>query len=137
MDQNSWGFNEVEHTADWELQVWAPTMEQLLESAARGMNALAGVRLCQSPRIERKFSIDTADPETRLVSFLSELLYFGEMEGLGFDNFQLTIHGDILKADVSGASIASIDKEIKAVTYHALEISKSPRGLDVKIVFDV
>ncbi len=137
MDQNSWGFNEVEHTADWELGVWAPTMELLLESAARGMNALAGVQLCELPRIERNFSIDTADPETRLVSFLSELLYFSEMEGLGFDSFQLTINGDIFKATVRGAPIASMDKEIKAVTYHKLEILKSPRGLEVKIVFDV
>jgi SHS2 domain-containing protein len=131
------GFCEIEHTADWELLVWAPSMELLLECAARGMNSLAGMHLRESPRIERDFHIDAADPETRLVSFLSELLYLGELEGLGFDDFQLAIEGDILSAVISGAPIASIDKEIKAVTYHELEIIKTPRGMEVKIVFDV
>jgi SHS2 domain-containing protein len=137
MEHNASGFIEVEHTADWKLLVWAPSMELLLETAARGMNALAGMYLQESPRIKREFCIEAADPETRLVSFLSELLYFSEMEGLGFDDFQLSIDGDKLTAIVFGAPIANIDKEIKAVTYHGLEIIQSPRGLEIKIVFDV
>jgi SHS2 domain-containing protein len=38
------GYREREHTADWELEVWAPDLPRLLEQAARGMYRLAGLR---------------------------------------------------------------------------------------------
>jgi len=44
MDNSQSGFREREHTADWELQVWAPSFSGLLEQAARGMYALSGTR---------------------------------------------------------------------------------------------
>ena len=37
------GHREVEHTADLELEVWAPDMPALIEEAARGMYGLMGV----------------------------------------------------------------------------------------------
>ncbi|MFC2053874.1 archease, partial [Chloroflexota bacterium] len=30
------GFREIEHTADWELEVWAPDILELLKQAAIG-----------------------------------------------------------------------------------------------------
>jgi SHS2 domain-containing protein len=42
-----------------------------------------------------------------------------------------------LHASLEGAQLVSIDKEIKAVTYHNIAIKKTPRGLQVRIVFDV
>ena len=39
------GYREIEHTADWELKVWAPDLRGLLEQAARGMYALSGIIL--------------------------------------------------------------------------------------------
>jgi SHS2 domain-containing protein len=45
-------------------------------------------------------------------------------------------HYDLL-AELEGSVIASIDKEIKAVTYHNMAIEASSQGLRVSIVFDV
>ena len=39
------GFREKEHTADWELDVWAPDLPALLDQAARGMYWLMGAQL--------------------------------------------------------------------------------------------
>ena len=137
MRKTSWGYEEMEHTADWELHVWAASMEELFIAAAFGMNSLAGLKLESTPRIIREVVINAGDPETMLVSFLSELLYFSEMDGLGFDNFQITIAGDSVSGILTGAPIESIEKEIKAVTYHNLEILKTQCGLEARIVFDV
>jgi len=131
------GYREVEHTADWELEVWAPDLTGLLEQAARGMYALCGVRLQAGPRQMRSFTLQAIDAESLLVSFLSELLYIAEQEGLGFDNYQLLVEGNSLYAELGGAPLASLNKEIKAVTYHNLEIRQSPGRLDIRIVFDV
>jgi SHS2 domain-containing protein len=131
------GFRELEHTADWELEAWAPDLPALLEQSARGMYALAGARLQAGPRLDRRLDLPMKDPESLLVTFLAELLFLEEQDGLAFDTFNLHIEGELLHASLGGAQLVSIDKEIKAVTYHNLAIQKTPRGLEVKIVFDV
>jgi SHS2 domain-containing protein len=131
------GFREIAHTADWELQVWAPNLSSLLEQAARGMYVLAGTRLKTGPRLDRKIDLQTPDRESLLVEFLAELIYLGEVEGLGFDTFDLALENEALHAQLSGAPVESQIKEIKAVTYHNLAIRETERGLEANIVFDV
>ena len=131
------GFRELEHTADWELEVWGPDLPNLFEQAARGMYALKGIRLEPQPRVERTLKLHAPDQESLLVAFLAELLFLEEVEGLGFDTFELRLDEDSLSARMSGAPVGSPGKDIKAVTYHNLAIRKTERGLEVNIVFDV
>ncbi len=137
IDELQAGFEEKEHTADWELHVWGQDLSHLLEQAAIGMNALAGVSLKNESRLERSLNLHYSDTEDLLVSFLNEILFLGEMEGLGFDGFELIIEDNQVHARLFGAPIASLNKEIKAVTYHNLKIERTPRGLEAHIVFDV
>lgn len=136
------GYEEVEHTADWALRVWAPDLPELLSEAARGMNALAGVKMDTANPVSRPIQLTAADGESLLVTFLSELLYLAEQENLAFDSFALTITagaqgGLRLDGILHGASIAAISKAIKAVTFHNLHIQKTPDGLEATVVFDV
>lgn len=131
------GFREIEHTADWELQVWAPEFAGLLEQAALGMLALSGTRLAQAPRIQRNLDLHADDAESLLVSFLSELNYIAGVENIAFDRYRLILNGFDLHGEMDGAPVASIDKEIKAVTYHNLALQQFADGLRVNIVFDV
>lgn len=131
------GFEEIEHTADWALRVWAPSPSELFRQAAIGMNSLCEVKLDQSTRIEEKLELSAIDLESLLVSFLSELVYYGEEEATAFDRFSIEINGVRLKAEMVGAPVVSRKKEIKAVTYHNLEIVETDSGFEVVIVFDV
>jgi len=135
-------FEELPHTADWSLRVWAANLNQLLSESARGMNALTGVRLAENPRVRRTFTASAPDVENLLVSFLSELVYFADVDRLAFDHFD--IHLDMeagqpfrLSATLHGAPILSSDKAIKAVTFHNLQIQQTPLGVEVEMVFDV
>lgn len=131
------GFKEHEHTADWELEVWAPDFASLLEQAARGMYALAGIRLQAGSQRKARVQFEAEDREALLVKFLQELLYLGEIEGLAFDQFHLTLDGLRLLADLEGSLMQSRSKEIKAVTYHNLAVLDSERGVEARVVFDV
>ncbi|PWH18995.1 MAG: protein archease [Anaerolineae bacterium] len=137
MENSPAGFREVEHAADWALQVWAPQLDSLLEQAARGMLTLAGIQVSNASAIECEIEITFLDREQLLVKFLSELLYFIEQENLAFTEYQLSLDRDRLKARVRGYPIRSIDKAIKAVTYHNLEVRQTERGYEAYIVFDV
>ena len=131
------GFREIAHTADWALEVWAPDLDRLFDQAARGMYWLMATRLQPAPRIERALSLEGQDAESLLVSFLSELLYLGEIEGLGFDQFQVRVHADRLDAVIRGAPIAGLEKEIKAVTFHNLKLQPTAEGWEATLVVDV
>jgi SHS2 domain-containing protein len=131
------GFEELPHTADWQIRVWAPNLPALFAEAARGMNALTGARPAPGPRVTRTFEVEASDTETLLVAFLSELVWATEQENLVFDVFKLVFEGPRLKVKMSGSHLHSIIKTIKAITYHNLQIQKMGTGFQVEIVFDV
>ena len=131
------GHREIEHTADWELEVWAPDLPALMEEAARGMYELMGVEVSEESRCHRQIELLADDREQLLVSFLGELLFLVEDEDLAFDGFLLKVDDTSLVARLEGGSIVSRSKEIKAVTYHRLEVSETKRGLETSIIFDV
>jgi SHS2 domain-containing protein len=132
------GFREHAHTADWELEVWAPDLPILLEQAARGMYALSGVQLQAGSSRKHSMTLHAADAESLLVRFLSELLWVEQDQHLGFNDFSITVDDDYnLRAKLRGSTIANLDKEIKAVTYHNLVVQTTSQGLHVSIVFDV
>ena len=137
MEKKNAGFKEIEHTADWALFVWAPTLDVLFAQAGLGMNALADLDLAPGPQISRHLEIDGEDKEILLVAFLSELLFIGENESLGFDTFEITLENDKMLAEITGAVINSREKEIKAVTFHNLGIKQRDKMFEVEIVFDV
>lgn len=131
------GYEEIPHTADWSIRVWAQDMVGLLAESARGMYWLAGARLADDPREVHTYETTGPDGESLLVAFLSELVYYAEQENLGFDDFDIQIKDGRLKVEMGGAPLHLLDKAIKAVTWHNLKINETARGLEVEIVFDV
>ena len=132
------GYEEIPHTADWALKIWANDLSGLLAESARGMYMLANAEPAESPRVRRELTINAEDAEGLLVVFLTELLHFSESEKIIFDIFsKLEIEGFNLNAMMEGAALLAIEKEIKAVTWHNLQICETERGLEVEIVFDV
>jgi len=137
LEKEKMGYEEIPHTADWSIRVWAQDLERLLAESARGMYWLAGAELADKPHITKTFEVEESDAESLLVAFLSELVFYAEQGNLGFDDFDIQINNGRLKVELSGAPLKSIDKAIKAVTWHNLNITKTARGLEVEIVFDV
>ncbi len=130
-------FEELPHTADWALRVRAASLPELFAEAARGMNTLSGAQPALGSRISRTFTSTAPDAESLLVAFLSELVFAAEQEKLVFDTFEVTVEVPQLHVELSGAPILSINKLIKAVTYHNLQIRPTDSGFEAEIVFDV
>jgi SHS2 domain-containing protein len=119
------------------MHVRAADLAGLFAECGRGMTELQGIRLAPGPRVPRTFETTAGDTESLLVAFLSELVFAAEHEKMAFDRFHIEISGKRLKAGMSAAPILSMDKAIKAVTYHNLQIQKTEQGYEVEIVFDV
>ncbi len=132
------GYQEIVHTADWALRVWAASLPELFRQAALGMYfLLEAAPTGDGERHTLILTLTAVDAESLLVSFLSELLYICENDNLAFDQFEIAItHGE-LEAKLTGGRLESMRPEIKAVTYHDLNILKSQAGYETTIVFDV
>jgi SHS2 domain-containing protein len=135
-------YEEIAHTADWCLRVWAADMAHLFIESAKSMNALSGIALAEGPRLKRTLSASALDAESLLIAFLSELVNYYELDRLAFDHIDLTLDLNedqpcSLTATLFGAGFRSRNKLIKAVTYHDLNIRQTGRGYEVEIVFDV
>jgi len=131
------GYREIPHTADWELEVWAPNLLGLLEQAALGMYQLTGIVISSTPCVSHNLVLQLSEPETLLVDFLNELLFLCESEDIAFSEFDLWLDESHMHAQLRGAEIQSMEKEIKATTYHDLHIVETDQGLVARIVFDV
>ena len=137
MGPNRW--EEIDHTADWSIQVYGQDLAGLLESAAYGMVALLGGQLSEESRDGIwRFQLSAPDAETLLIDWLTELIWLIEEENVLFSQFEIEQTGDVaVEARATGKTGASFAKHIKAATYHNLEIRQTEGELETVVVFDV
>ncbi len=131
-------FEEIEHTADWALRVRGQNLTDLFRNAALGMLSLLDIESVPGNSESRFFELKAEDTETLLVSWLEELLYPLEVENAAVVDFQVDVLEKAqLKATIELKKIASIKKEIKAVTFNELDIRPVDSGYETIVVYDV
>lgn len=131
------GYREIAHTADWELEAWAPDLAGLIVQAVCGMQSLAGIELEQGLQTLETIVVEGDDPESLLVGMLAELLYIQESRKLGVEQLLVQVNDKRIVAETILRRALLIRKEIKAVTWHHLKIENFDGGVKTRIVFDV
>jgi SHS2 domain-containing protein len=132
-------YREVEHTADWAIEVWGETVEALFVHAAMAMFELQGADLAAEPAVTATASCQAMDLETLLVGWLNELLYLSEVEDALFTRFEITIdrHDEPrLTATARGTHGRGRLAHVKAVTYYHLSVEQTPADWRGTVTFD-
>ncbi|MCJ7512718.1 MAG: archease [Anaerolineales bacterium] len=131
-------YREIDHTADVALRVHGHDLAELLVNAANGMVELAGIETQAGPRGLHPLNLCAPDAETLLVTWLEEILSQAETEHTLLEDYTIRVtNSTVLEGEAWTAPIRHIGKEIKAVTFHDLEIRPGGSGLEATIVFDV
>jgi len=150
-------FEIFDHTADMGMRVYAPTMSALLVPAAQGLYAMIGdlatratshgtARLGRASDVEAEedLTIECAgdEPAVMLRDYLAELLYHFEGDkkfATAFDKTELSEHR--LRASMR---LSAIDEtrsvyhhEVKAITYHELDIMPVEGGFMATVIVDI
>jgi len=96
------------------------------------------------PRIRRKIKVRADTLDELLYAFLSELVALKDSEGLVFSEFHVDIKGDgpyTLQAEVAGEKVRPEHEpraDVKAVTYHMLEVGETGGGRKyAQVVLDI
>ena len=132
------GYEEVEHTADVALRVWADDLKSLFIEAASGMFQLIGECDADSPHIRNHIKLEAPDAEALLVDWLNELLYLHEVQTACYCCFDVRgFTTTSIVADVAGNALDSERKAVKAATFHDLRIRRTSTGYETVVVFDV
>ena len=137
----SW-MREFDHTADLGVEVEASNIEQLFERAAYAMFWLiADVDDVESD-ISIPIEIDAEDIGALMVAWLSELNYRHQVDGLVFSRFQVEqssdsfLHGTAIGEGISHGR-PRVFGEIKAVTYHDLQVGCDGERCRARVIFDI
>lgn len=135
-------FELIEHTADTGIRAYGSSLGEVFENCALGMVSLmmdpGSVDPAQSVSIEAS----AMDLKALLVGWLSEILFEVEAGGWAFNAFSVS---EISETRVVGAGRGEpldpqkhgVKEEIKAATYHMLEIDRQDGGWAAQVIFDV
>ena len=132
-------YRELDHIADWAIEVWGQDLAALFEHAAVALFEMQGADLTAEPTVTAVASCQGMDLETLLVAWLNELLYLSEMNDALFTWFQVAIVGDLepaLTASVRGVPGRGHLAHVKAVTYYRLAVEPTPAGWRATVTFD-
>ncbi|MBI9048457.1 MAG: archease [Anaerolineaceae bacterium] len=131
-------YKEIEHTADIALEIWAKDFPGLLIQAGWGMLHLMGTETDQLPKDEKLTVVFSfTQHEDVLVQALNEILFQLEANDLIFIPQALLLNDHSAQVEYLGGKTDLLLTEIKAVTYHQMQIVEDKKGLRTIIVFDV
>lgn len=128
------------HTADLKIKVFGKTKEELFSNALLAMTEALKPEITESkePAI-RDIVVKSADLETLLVDFLSEILYLVQTNKEIYPEINFKEFSDTkLKGKIFGKKIERFGEDIKAVTYHNLSVKQRRDNVwEAIIIFDI
>lgn len=141
-------FTYIDHTADVAVRLTAPDFEGLLEEASRALRdiLLESESPAGAPSLRTvALRLQAEDREGLLVDFLNELIFRFDTQrllpaGLGACRLEgkAPIELDTLvKMEPFDPQRHALQTEVKAATFHGLEIREMEGGLEVDVVFDL
>ena len=138
-------FEILEHTADIGIAAYGKNKREIFINAAKGMfEIISGGNKILKESFYDKIKLEADNLEGLLFVWLNELLYISETKLVILNKFEIKdLSNNKIEAEVEGMKInppsVKIEKEIKAVTYHRLEIKKDEEsGLwRAQVIFDI
>ena len=132
----------IDHTADVGICVEGKDIKDLFETSAYAMFSQVFDLDKIKENIDRRIELKGENSEDLLVRWLNELLFLSD-KGYIFKKFNIeNLKETFLSARIKGKKInfkeTSLKQQIKAATYHQLEIKKNTSGnWQATIIFDI
>ena len=144
-DAPDW-LQEIDHTGDIGIQVTADSLPQLFERAAVGTFRVLTDPSTVRAETETQIAVAGRDREALMVRWLSELNYRHTVDHLLFcdfavDSIEETEEGVVLTGTARGEPLDparhTVYTEIKAITFHGMDIRETDTGWMVQVIFDM
>ena len=130
----------LEHKADLKIRAFGKDKPELFSNALGGMSESMKAEVKKpEKKFKREIKIKSADLPSLLVDFLSEALYLSQVQKEVFSDIIIKKFTDKeLEGVITGQKIERFGEDIKAVTYHQLEVKQNKDGSwQATILFDI
>jgi len=134
-------YQPIDHTADLAIRVRADSLDGLFADAAFGMFSLIVDPMPVRGTRKLAIRVDADDWEELMVAWLRELLYLWNAKQIGLcaiTDMAVTpyaVHAAV-RVDTVHPRSHHVLNEIKAVTYHQIEVLSDTGGWTARVVFD-
>ncbi len=129
----------IDHTADMMVKAFGKTLEECFANAGYALFDQTVDLSNIGTTEEIDIRVTGEDDEDRLFSFLSELLFIEDADNLILKELSVSFDGDDVTCHAKGERLDRsrhrIRSEVKAVTYHMMEIDRDTPS--VTVLFDV
>jgi len=132
--------------SDIYVEVWGETLEEAFEYAAKAMfDSMTDLNTIDE-KLEEKISAEGEDEHELLYSWLENLLVKYEVDGVVFSRFKVLgikrENGKLRLEALAYGENLNLEKhpskvEIKAVTYHMMEIKRENGKVVLRVLFDI
>ncbi len=130
-------FRWVEHAAELELEIQAPTEGDVFAEALSALAELLGGDAGEGPPASRAVNAQAGDRPALLAAWLEELVFLAESAGfVPAEILALRLTAVSAQATVSGR-LGQPPPLVKAVTYHRLTFAPAGQGYRATVVLDV
>ena len=146
MEKRNKCYEFLEHVSDAYIMAYGKTLNEAFENAAAAMfDVMTDIDLIE-PKIEDEVEVKAKDEYELLYNWLETLLIKFDIENMLYSKFnvyevQKDFEGFILKAKICGEPLnpsKHVSKvEVKAVTYHQMEILKKNSTYILKFILDL
>jgi SHS2 domain-containing protein len=135
-------FEFVDHTGDLGVRVFGQTLPELFEQAAEALTFILTDPETIRIKEARKFLLKAKTDEELLITWLNELVYLFDTQGLLFKAFEVfSVHDQHLEALAQGEIYVEgrhpIKTTVKAATYHQLKIENHQGVWTALVIFDL
>ncbi len=136
------GYKIIDTTADIGIEVWGKNFKELLEESVRGMVSIMYDLQKINGNKSLNIEIEGFDKEDLLISLLNEIIYLRDARKFLVKDIEIKDLSEnrlsaILYGDIFDPQIHEILEDIKAATYHNIEIKKENGLIKSQIIFDV
>lgn len=135
----SYRYKVLPHPADIRLEITASCKKDIFRGALEGMAYIIQPNVSQkSISKEEQIEIHSMNINTLLVDFLNEVLAKSDIYNSVFDSIKIEkLTDNSIKGIIKGRNVKEFSKEIKAATYHGLEIKENQGEWVVVVLFDI
>jgi len=131
-------YKVLSHTADLKIKVYGKDEKELFSNALLGMSESMKPEL-KEEKSEREIEVVSLDKAALLVDFLNEVLYLSQTNKEAFFRIDFSEFSETsLKGRILGKKVKRFGEDIKAATYHNLNIRQKQNKLwEATILFDI
>ncbi|NMO08479.1 archease [Methanobacterium subterraneum] len=138
-------FEFFDVTADVGFRAYGQNLNDAFGNAAQAMFEVMTDTSQVKPKVKREILVESEDEKALLYDWLSELLFIHDYEGLVFSQFTVTIQqkdpetfnlSAVVWGEEFNQATHEVRDEVKAVTFHLMEIVKEENRCTLQVIVD-